>query len=105
MLTDDDFEVDEDGEIDYSICNADIDDKKEEYIDYLCDDIDDPVQYLIDNYGEEWLTDLLKDNSNLIDMEAIIDECISEDGIAHFLAKYDGEELELENGLYAYRTN
>jgi hypothetical protein len=27
------------------------------------------------------------------------------DGIAHFIARYDGEEHDLGNGLYAYRTN
>jgi hypothetical protein len=30
---------------------------------------------------------------------------ISSDGRGHFLAQYDGEEVELTHGLYAYRTN
>jgi hypothetical protein len=43
--------------------------------------------------------------ANLIDMDEVVDQCIYEDGIAHFIARYDGEEHELGNGLYAYRTN
>lgn len=40
-----------------------------------------------------------------VDMEAVVDECISMDGIAHFVARYDGNEHDLGDGLYAYRVN
>jgi hypothetical protein len=37
--------------------------------------------------------------------DAIIDECIEWDGIAHFIARYDGDEIELNGGFFAYRIN
>jgi hypothetical protein len=27
------------------------------------------------------------------------------DGVAHFISSYDGEEIALDNGSYAYRIN
>ena len=40
-----------------------------------------------------------------IDRDKIIEEAISWDGVPHFLSYYDGEEIELPNGYYAYRLN
>ena len=37
--------------------------------------------------------------------DELIEEAVSCDGRGHFLSGYDGEELELENDLLAYRTN
>lgn len=39
------------------------------------------------------------------DMEHLIDDAIRSDGRGHFLASYDGNEIELEGGLFAYRVN
>ena len=39
------------------------------------------------------------------DMDDFVDDAIESDGRAHFLARYDDEEIELENGLYAYRID
>jgi hypothetical protein len=106
VLSDDDFEEDEDGmpnlrELKEDI---DIDDKKEEFIDLLVENAGNPVDYCGDNFGWDWVTQMATQN-NLIDMDEVVDQCIYEDGISHFIARYDGEEIELENGLYAYRTN
>ena len=38
-------------------------------------------------------------------MEAFAEAAISADGRGHFLASYDGDEMELEGNLYAYRIN
>ena len=38
-------------------------------------------------------------------MDEVVDQCIYLDGIAHFIATYDGKEHELGNDLFAYRTN
>lgn len=38
-------------------------------------------------------------------MEAFTESAIAADGRGHFLASYDGEEMELDGNLYAYRIN
>lgn len=54
-------------------------------------------------FGEEHFNDILI-REGLIDIEVLAQWCVDMDGVAHFLASYDGEELE-ENGYYIYRTN
>lgn len=39
------------------------------------------------------------------DIQHLIDDAIRCDGRGHFLSIYDGEELELEGGFFAYRVN
>lgn len=106
VLSDDDFEEDEDGMPDLRELkeDIDIDDKKEEFIDLLVENAGNPVDYCADNFGWDWVTEMATQN-NLIDMDEVVEQCIYMDGIAHFIARYDGEEHELGNGLYAYRTN
>lgn len=82
----------------------DVEDAKEKYVEHLMNDIDDYVEYCGFNFGWDWVNEVATRN-NLFDMDAIVEQCIFEDGIAHFIARYDGDEIELENGLYAYRTN
>lgn len=36
-------------------------------------------------------------------LEAFVDEAIRYDGYGHFMSSYDGEEIELEGDLYAYK--
>lgn len=43
--------------------------------------------------------------NNAGSMDEFAQECIDADGRGHFVANYDGEEIELENGYYAYRVN
>lgn len=64
----------------------------------------DPVEYFRQFYNEKDLYMFLSDNGYL-DEDAIADACISYDGIAHYLARWDGYEIELDNDLYAYRVN
>lgn len=54
-------------------------------------------------FGEEHFQDVLIKES-LIDIDTLSNWCVDMDGVAHFLASYDGEEIE-ENGYYIYRTN
>lgn len=58
---------------------------------YVFDEPENFKKFIIDN--------------NAIDMEKVVEECIDQDGIAHFIASYDGNEIDLGNGLFAYRTN
>lgn len=106
ILTDDDFVLGEDDEPDYSQLEdyIDIEDKKSEYVDLLTYRAGDPVDYCGDNFGWDWVAEMASCHG-LLDMQEVKDKCIMEDGIAHFIARYDGEEHDLGNGLYAYRTN
>ena len=38
-------------------------------------------------------------------LDAFAEECIDVDGAGHFLAHYDGEEIELDGEYSAFRTN
>lgn len=106
VLSDDDFEEDEDGMPNLRELKegVDIDSLKEEFIDLLVENAGDPVEYCADNFGWDWVTQVATEH-NLIDLDEVVEQCIYDDGIAHFIARYDGEEIELGNGLYAYRTN
>lgn len=105
ILTDDDFIVD--GEDEWAektlSSSVDLEYKKDEFLNYLCDNTD-VEDFVKDMYDTETLSRVVSDNG-LIDIYEVADECISEDGIAHFLATYDGDEIDLGNDLYAYRRD
>ena len=82
----------------------DVDWHMDDFVSCLVDNAGDPVEYCADNFGWDWVAEAAEENS-LLDMELIVEECIAQDGIAHFIARYDGEEHDLGDGLYAYRTN
>ena len=71
---------------------------------YLFDQVNDYVEWYRDDFGDSDLTYVVT-NYNLLDMDAIVDECLTWVGIGHFVASYDGDEIELGNDLYAYRVN
>ena len=107
IIDDEDFDTDEDGEIDYTIFIGDLEDAKERYVSHLCDQWDDPVEWYKDNFGDESLNDVVEQH-NLLDEDAIADEAIEWDGRGHFLADYDGDELDLEgeeDTYFAYRIS
>ena len=43
--------------------------------------------------------------NNAGSMDEFVQDAIDADGRGHFVANYDGEEIELENDYYAYRVN
>lgn len=107
ILTDDDFVEYEDGKIDHETLKDEVDlnDKKEEFIDYLLDNISDFREEFIDEFGVDKVLRLVKEGYADVDMDAIVDEVIRWDGRGPSLASYDGEERELDNGLFAYRVD
>lgn len=107
ILDDEDFEVDEDGEIDYFTLkdSVDLDDKKEEYLDKLVEDAGDPQRWYIDNFGVDSVKDLVNDGYATLDEDKIASEVIDTDGVALQLASYDGNEIDLGEDMFAYRTN
>ena len=78
--------------------------KKEDFVDKLVENMGDAVEWYRSQFGEDELARTVRDN-NLIDADAVAEEAIDWDGVEHFLASYDGEEIELDDGWYAYRTN
>lgn len=54
-------------------------------------------------FGEEEFKRVLLDN-NLIDIKALAQLCVYIDGVGHYLASYDGEEIMYDD-LYIYRVN
>lgn len=103
LIDDDDFEIDEEGEVDYTECNLSTDALVERLTDYLCDQYDDPVEWYADNFGDASEAVIA---NNLVDVDALVEYVVDTDGIAHLLASYDGYENEYElDGItyYIYR--
>ena len=75
---------------------------EEEFLNYHCD-LESPIEWLLNNFGEDEFNRTVKQN-DLIDWEDVINSVAREDGYG-CLAAYDGEELELQDDLYAYRIN
>jgi hypothetical protein len=79
----------------------------QDYIDLLTSEQigdDNGITHFIDNFGENEFFELVYEN-NLIDVEDASKKAVEIDGIAHFLAGYDGETIYLDNNIVAYRTN
>lgn len=64
-----------------------------------------PISFLVDDQGLYTREDLLKANFISIDTDEAAKDAVRVDGVAHFLATYDGDETELPSGAVAYRTN
>lgn len=101
---DDAYIEDEDGNQEINP-DLDIENLGEQLVDALIDEQSDAYDWYVDNYGEKSVRDLITDGTLTLDYQAIADECVKWDGRGHNLASYDGEEIELDNGLYAYRLN
>jgi hypothetical protein len=54
-------------------------------------------------FGDEQFQHILI-QENLVDIEELSKYCVDIDGVGHFIASYDGDEIEYE-GYYIYRTN
>lgn len=101
---DDAYVEDEDGNEEINP-DLDIEDLGEKLVQALIDEQDDAYTWYVYNFGENSIRDLIKEGALTLDYQAIADEVIRWDGRGNSLASYDGDEIELENGLYAYRLN
>ena len=106
FLHDGDFEDGEDGKDYYRLKpSVDLDDKKYDYAKWLAEDVI-VSDWLYDTFGGDgnamyhWL-----EENEYVDWDEVKRQCIRDDGIAHFLADYDGKEIELGGDLRAYRIN
>ena len=80
------------------------DDIRDNYYNSLQDSIQNNW---IDEFKFQFGDDLFNDiviKENLIDIEELSKWCVDMDGVAHYIAHYDGDEIEC-NGYYIYRTN
>ena len=98
-----DEDIDGDGEY---IGDGDL---QEIYVEGRLEDINNSLQtsldYVADNFGWEIIEETVQNNLDILDMDTIVKECIEWDGVAHFLARYDGKEIDLGDGYFAYRCN
>ena len=106
LLTDADFSLDENSELDYMTLmpEVDLDSLKEEYVDLLVEREYNPIDWYINSFGSDSFSQVCRENM-LIDWDKVTEECIDVDGVAHFIARYDSVEHDLGDGLYAYRQN
>ena len=103
LINDDDFDVDENGDVNYEDCLLDADDLATRLTDYLVDTVDDFVEQYKFEFGEEQLSEVVK-RYNLVDWDAVIEETKELDGRGPMLAGYDGIEIDYDD-YYIYRTN
>ena len=85
--------------------SVDIDLLREQLQEKELNHINDYYEYVKWSYGNDFVLEFINDNLSCIDVNKLVNECLRLDGIANFLATYDGDEIDLENGLYAYRLN
>lgn len=77
---------------------------REDYFDTLQSSIKgQEIEEFKYQFGDEYFHQMIKEE-NLIDITALAKWCVDMDGVAHYLASYDGEEIS-ENNLYLYRVN
>lgn len=82
-------------------------DNVDDFVEYLLNQIasdGDFIQAFKDVFGDGEFREVCVSRIRF-DYKKIADECIAADGAGHFLSGYDGNEIDLGNGYYAYRLN
>lgn len=114
IIDDNDFEIGENGEPNYTQCKLDTEDLVGKYTNWYEEDLYSAyngnfIKAFVDNYGEEALNDVIKEHPSIIYTDALAEYIVNNDGVANSLARYDGNEYEVEIGdgvtYYVYRTN
>jgi hypothetical protein len=59
------------------------------------DRLEDPVQYFCKEQGMYSEEDLFKQSFMQIDEDEVCEDAVQQDGVAHFLARYDGDEQDM----------
>ena len=75
---------------------------EEDFLNYHCS-LETPIEWFLSNFSQNEFNAIVKEN-DLINWDDVIEWVAREDGFS-CLAAYDGEELELNDNLYAYRIN
>lgn len=105
ILSDEDFEENEDEVwVLKDKSDANIEELEYQLSDAIFSNISDHYKYLCTMLGKEKVRDLLVEHDGL-DEEEIAEEVVSVDGPDWILATHDREELDLGDGLFAYRID
>lgn len=106
-LSEEDVHYADDEDMEHPLINDEnkLQDARESYTSWLVEDAGDAYDWYKMNFGENQVRELIKNGEIGLDFEAIAKEAVSWDGRGHFLSGYDGNEIELDDDLYAYRTN
>ncbi|MCK4666833.1 hypothetical protein KAU33_08790 [Candidatus Dependentiae bacterium] len=78
---------------------------QENKYDEIYEELEDPVQYFVEDHGIYTIEDLMEASFTSIDTDEAAQDAIDEDGVAHFLASYDENVTELDSGIVMYRVN
>lgn len=77
-----------------------------ELIDAIMSTLGDSLDYVVDNFGEDFVMEEFKQNPyNLVNTKELAEYVIDNDGENHIITSYGGDRIDLENGMVAYRTN
>ncbi len=78
---------------------------KDEMFDKYYKDLEDPYECLVVEQGIYSAEDFLKQYGYSINIDEAAQDAVNVDGIAHFFASYDGNEVYLDDGTVMYREN
>ena len=105
LIDDEDFELDEDGEPDYTQCTVPSYELQEMLADHLCDDWGDPVEWYRENFGDDAFREVVL-HHNLVDEDELAKYVVDTDGPANTLDTWDGQGAEFDfdgTTYYIYR--
>ena len=88
-----------------SMADNAIDKLRDKLTDEIYDELDDPFEYFVNEQGLYSAEDFFKAGIGSIDIDEAAEAAIREDSVGHFLAGYDGNQIDLDGGAVAYRTN
>ena len=78
---------------------------QEDKYDEIYDELDDPVQYFVEDHATYTMETLMDASFISIDEREAAKDAVDTDGVAHFLAGHDGNEVELDNEMVMYRAS
>jgi hypothetical protein len=86
-----------------------VEEGREKFVDDRADEIQrdlrSPIDYFVDDRGIFTMEELMKQPWVNINVDDAASEAVRIDGVAHFLAGYDGAENTTDQGLVYYRQN
>lgn len=108
LIAEDDFAKLPDGEPDYEKCLVDEDELANMLAESMNNEYDDPIDYFEDHFGLDMLSDVLRENPHLIDLDEVAAEIKYSDGRGPTLSTWDGYELEItsdDEDWFIYRID